>query len=128
LPSSVAVFKDGKWQFTKKSLQAKPRPVYNATKVAATLDQVTTPVQSAKVLTPMLNFINDKLTLMGYATMGPIAKSGLPFYVGRWADKKTGKIHAFLKPNYVYDRFNYNSTLTHALLQAAYKWNQYVRS
>lgn len=128
LPSSAVTFANGKWSFKKQNNMPKPRQKYNESKVAAIVDKVNTPVQSAKVLTPMISFINDKLVAMGYATMGPVAATGLPFYVGRWADPKTGRVHAFLNPTYAFDRFNYNTTLTHALLRAAYKWNQYVRS
>ena len=39
----------------------------------------------------MVAFINKKLKDSGFAGMGPIAKGGLPLYVGRWLDS-SGKI------------------------------------
>ena len=55
--------------------------------------------------------------------MGQITKNGVPLYLGRWYDRKTNRIRAFVPGNYVYNPLDFNSTLNHAVFQYIKKWN-----
>lgn len=72
--------------------------------------------------------VQQKLNTMGYDVAGSINKNSLPIYIGRYLDKKTGKIKLVKRPNYIYNKYDFNATYDHALLATAYKWNQFAAS
>jgi hypothetical protein len=65
---------------------------------------------------------------MGYAPVGPIAKKGLPLYMGRFLDPKTNRIKLISKPSYIYDKYSWQESFDHAVTMAAYRWNSFVKS
>lgn len=65
---------------------------------------------------------------MGFAHMGPVSQKGLPLYLGRYKDRKTGRLKLISPPNYLYNWKNWNSVFDHGVIDLAYKWNQFVRS
>lgn len=66
----------------------------------AILGKVVNPNAMANMVTPLVNYIDAKLKKAGFAGMGPLSKTGLPLYVGRWMDTKSRKIRGLPKPNY----------------------------
>lgn len=65
---------------------------------------------------------------MGFANMGPISQKGLPLYLGRYKDRKTGRLKLISPPNYLYNWREWSSVFDHGVIDLAYKWNQFVRS
>jgi hypothetical protein len=81
-----------------------------------------------KQISPILLATQNKLTSMGYAGAGPISSKGLSAFIGRYLDKKSGRIKTVGKPNYIYNRNNWEANYQNSILMVAYKWNQFVAS
>jgi hypothetical protein len=39
--------------------------------------------------------------------MGQLSNRSVPLYMGRWFDRRTGKVRTLPKPNYVYNSMNW---------------------
>lgn len=48
--------------------------------------------------------------------------------LGRFKDPSTGRIKVIKKPSYLYNKYDFQQSLDHSMLNAAYKWNQYIRA
>lgn len=60
--------------------------------------------------------------------MGSVSQDGLPLFVGRYKDPKTGKIKTMKKQSYLVNPTNWKSKFDKGVLNMAYKWNQFVRA
>lgn len=53
------------------------------------------------VLWPAITVLNDTLQELGYQSMGPMSKAGLPIYLGRYVDRNTKRLRLIGRPNKV---------------------------
>lgn len=86
---------------------------------------------TAAASVPVMNIVElaqKKMVDMGYGPMGPTKKGGLALYLGRFKDPRTKKLKTMKKPNYIFNKYDYQQNLDHSLLMLAYKWNQYIKA
>jgi len=56
-----------------------------------------------------LSLVINKLSKLGYAGPGAIGKKSLTAYIGRYLDKKSGKIKTIGKPNFIFNKTDWAS-------------------
>lgn len=60
--------------------------------------------------------------------MGPLNRGGAPIFLGRWYDSRTNRIKTLMKPRYLYNPTDWNSTFTHSIFTLINKWNSFARA
>lgn len=76
----------------------------------------------------MVSYLNIKLKNIGFQGIGPISKTGLPIYLGRYYDEKTNRIKTIGPPSRNINMTDWKTKMNYLIQHAAYKWNQYARA
>lgn len=80
------------------------------------------------MILPLLSTAGDMLTKIGYQGLGPLAKDGLPIYIGRYVDRKTNRLKLLPRPNFAVNPSDQKQVYAKLMYNLAYKWNQFAQS
>lgn len=64
-----------------------------------------------------------------FAGIGPISKTSMGLYTGRYYNPVSGRTATIAKPKVKYmNPYNYHSTISYLQANILYKWNNFVRA